>query len=342
MRIAIVNDVGLIVKALQMVLSQVPGYEIAWVARDGAEAVKKCSADTPDLILMDLLMPVMDGVEATRQIMANSPCAILVVTATVSGNASKVFEAMGYGALDAVNTPGLGGYGDTSGSKDLLAKIATISKLIGKSTVKQERRQPVEAKSSLGKSVPSLIVIGSSTGGPKALAEILSHLPKNFPAAIVIIQHVDAQFATGMVEWLNSLTALTVQVAVEGDRVQEGKVLMAASNDHLVCTANLTLSYTPHPRELPYRPSVDVFFSSIADYWPDKGTGIVLTGMGRDGGEGLSLLRSAGWHTIAQDKQTSVVYGMPKAAFELGAAKEVLPITAIAPALLKLVGLTNR
>src|SRR3990172_7762730 len=131
MRIAIVNDVTLAVEALRRVVLSAR-YEIAWTAYDGAEAVRKCSADTPDLILMDLLMPVMDGVEATRLIMQNSPCAILVVTATVSGNASKVFDAMGHGALDAVNTPVLGVSGHLEGAAQLLTKITTIGKLLGK------------------------------------------------------------------------------------------------------------------------------------------------------------------------------------------------------------------
>src|SRR3989442_12517502 len=131
MRIAIVNDMLIAVEALRRVVSGAPGYQVAWMARDGAEAVVKCAADTPDLILMDLIMPGLDGVEATRQIMMESPCAILVVTATVSGNAPKVFEAMGFGALDAVNTPVLGAHGKLEGATALLNKIATIGKLIG-------------------------------------------------------------------------------------------------------------------------------------------------------------------------------------------------------------------
>ena len=191
MRIAIVNDVLMAVEALRRIVTSVPDYQVAWMARDGAEAVTKCALDTPDVILMDLMMPVMDGAEATRRIMKDSPCAILVVTATVEGHSAKVFEAMGYGALDAVNTPVLGSGGDLRGGRDLLAKIAVIGKLIGKKT--SLTRPPVVKSSPPILSTPRLplIAIGSSTGGPKALAEILAPLPARLGAAIVIVQHVD-------------------------------------------------------------------------------------------------------------------------------------------------------
>ncbi len=267
MRIAIVNDMLIAVEALRRIVVTVPDYEVAWIARDGAEAVVKCAKDTPDLILMDLVMPGMGGVEATKQIMRDSPCAILIVTATVSGNASKVFEAMGYGALDAVNTPILGSGGSTEGGATLLAKIGTIAKLLGKSSGKKNQRtMDLEQRGALPQTTPRLLVIGSSTGGPQALAKILSGFPKDFSAAVVIVQHVDVQFAAGLAEWLDSQASLPVKLAIAGDHIQCGKVLIAASNDHLVLTSNLTLKYTPDPRDCPYRPSVDAFFKSIAEY----------------------------------------------------------------------------
>lgn len=330
MRIAIVNDMMIAVEALRRVLITASEHEVAWIARDGAEAVQKSAEDTPDLILMDLIMPVMDGVEATRQIMAQSPCAILVVTSTVSGHASKVFDAMGHGALDAINTPSLGADGNPAGGAEMLAKITTIGKLIGRSG-----HQPKSKIQRFKSKLPPLLAIGSSTGGPQALATLLSGLPKDFPAAIVIVQHVDRQFASGLAEWLTQQSKRLVQLARVGDQLEAGQVLVAGTNDHLIMQGSLSLRYTVEPREEPYRPSVDVFFNSVAQHWPDKGVGVVLTGMGRDGGEGLLALRAAGWHTIAQDQATSVVYGMPKAAVELGAAVDVLPITAIAQACTK-------
>jgi len=338
MRIAIVNDMAMAIEALKRVLLTVSGYQIAWIAQDGADAVARCAKDTPDLILMDLLMPVMDGVEATRQIMKQSPCIILIVTASVSKNAGKVFEAMGYGARDAVNTPVLGIQGNPQSAQPLLTKIATLSKLMGKSPqVSPPNLNPatLTSFSTAAIALPPLVAIGSSTGGPKTLATILAKLPANFNAAIAIIQHVDMQFSAGLVDWLNQQTPLTVRLANVGDRFQKGVVLVAGTNDHLSLRSNFTLHYTKDPVEYPYRPSVDVFFKSLAHTWTRHETAVLLTGMGQDGAEGLSILRSRGWYTIAQDEKSSVVYGMPKAAVQLNAAIEVLDPDTIADRLLQ-------
>lgn len=339
MKIAIVNDLTIAVTALRRVLQTVPEYQVVWIARDGAEAVKLCAQNTPDLILMDLLMPVMDGVEATRQIMQNSPCAIFVVTASTDQNVTKVYEAMGYGALDAVDIPVLSGENAATTANNLLSKISRISKLLKKSPTNTKTNRPTPSplnkqRSSASLTIP-LIAIGSSTGGPKALADILSKLPANFNAAIAIVQHVNAQFSNGFVEWLNQQSKLPVRLAVTGDSFQKGTVLVAGTNDHLCLKPDLTLGYTKDPINYPYRPSVDVFFKSLAQNWKFKGTGILLTGMGRDGAEGLGALRKGGWHTIAQDKASCVVYGMPKAAVELNAAAEILAPDDITACLLK-------
>jgi len=335
MRIAIVNDTLIATEALRRVLKTVPEYNIIWNARDGAEAVLKCAKNTPDLILMDLIMPVMDGVEATRQIMKASPCAILIVTSTVKGHTSKVFEAMGYGALDVVSTPILGTGGYLEGGASLLSKIATIGKLIGKSTSSLFQPLSPQKLRFLSSSSPPLVIIGASTGGPQALATILSRLGKNFGAAIVIVQHVDEQFALGLAEWLNIQTSMPVELASAGCMIEVGKVFLASTNDHLILQPNLRLSYTQAPRDYPYRPSVDVFFKSVAQHWQGRGVAVLLTGMGKDGAQGLKILRSAGWHTIAQEKSSCVIYGMPKAAIELGAAVDILPVEAIAAAIFR-------
>ena len=330
MKIAIVNDMVIAVEALRRVLLTVPEHKVVWIAKDGAEAVAKCARDTPDLILMDLLMPVMDGVEATRQIMKLSPCAIVIVTADVGQDAAKVFEAMGYGALDAVNTPILSSQEKPEAALALLRKIAMIAKLIGKSTQYSNLKPQISCDIAL----PPLVAIGASTGGPKALATILARLPANFGAAIAIVQHIDAQFAVGMNDWLNDLTPLSVKKASVGDRLEKGTVFVACTNEHLCLQSNHTLNYIKEPIDYPYRPSIDVFFKSVAQYWTPTGTAILLTGMGRDGAEGLKMLRSHGWHTIAQDKASCVVYGMPRAAVELNAAVEVLNPEAIATSLI--------
>jgi len=347
MRIAIVNDLAIATAALRKVVQTVPDYQIVWTAKDGSDAVTRCAQETPDLILMDLLMPVMDGVEATRQIMKKSPCGILVVTSSTEKHVDRVYEAMCHGALDAVNTPVLSASDSTQSANALLAKIATMRKLLKPSPIKSKVSTPISSsklshssttvsleRSSLWSTAPPIIAIGSSTGGPKALVTVLSKLPIGFNAAIAVVQHVDAQFSAGLVSWLNQQITLPVRLAKVGESLEPGTVLIAGTNDHLYVKPDLTLGYTKDPIDYPYRPSVDVFFKSLADHWTRRGTAVLLTGMGRDGAEGLAALRLRGWHTIAQDKESCVVYGMPKAAAELNAAVDVLPPDAIATALL--------
>jgi chemotaxis response regulator CheB len=179
-----------------------------------------------------------------------------------------------------------------------------------------------------------LVAIGASAGGPMALARLLSGLPKKFPAAIVIIQHVDERFAMGMAEWLNRGSPLPVRVAKEGERPSAGTALLAGTNDHLTFKAADRIGYTAEPREQPYRPSVDVFFESLTQLWRGDAVGVLLTGMGRDGAKGLRAMRNKGHYTIAQDEATSAVYGMPKAAATLGAAVDILALERIAPRLI--------
>ena len=335
MRIGIVNDLPLAVEALKRALALKPGHQVAWVAHHGAEAVALCAKDPPDLVLMDLLMPVMDGIEATRKIMAGSPCAILVVTVSVGANAWRVFEAMGHGALDAVDTPALGTGDPRESAAPLLAKIDIIARLIGDRTSSpQGPFGSAEVAASTAQRA-RLLAIGASAGGPAAVAKVLSGLPKDFPAAVVVVQHVDEQFAAGMADWLSRDSKLPVRVAREGERPAAGVVLLAGTNDHLTLLPGGELSYTPRPREYVYRPSVDVFFQSVTRHWAGEAIGVLLTGMGRDGAVGLKALRNQGRYTIAQDQATSAVYGMPKAAATLDAAVDILPLDRIAP---KIVG----
>jgi two-component system response regulator WspF len=335
MRIGIVNDLPIAAEALRRAIALRPEHDVIWVARDGAEAVASCAKQTPDLVLMDMIMPGMNGVEATRQIMARTPCAILIVTVSVGANATGVFEAMGYGAVDAIDTPAFGTADPRKSAAPLLSKIDSIGKLIG---FKNGRLNAMAADTG---TVPTLgqhalVAIGSSAGGPAALAKVLASLPGDFPAAVVIVQHVDAKFALGMADWLNQASKLTVRVAKEGDRPEVGSVLLAGTSDHLTLTSGCRLAYTPEPSDYAYRPSVDVFFHSVCRLWKHDAIGVLLTGMGRDGALGLKALRDKGWHTIAQDQASSAVYGMPKAAAALNAAVDILPLDLIAPKLMSI------
>ena len=338
MRIAIVNDMMMAVEALRRVVTTVAEYEIAWIANNGAEAVEKCAKDRPDLILMDLIMPVMNGVEATCAIMKETPCAILVVTVTVTGNASLVFEAMGCGALDAVTTPVFSPDGKIEGGDELIKKIATIGKLIDKDVESVKKESDFQKRP---EKLPTMVAVGCSTGGPKALSVILSGMPQKLGASIVIVQHVDVQFASELAEWLNEQTELTVTLAREGMYPEENVIYIAETNDHLIIGADSAFHYTVEPRNYPFRPSANTFFSSLNKHWKRKDVAVLLTGIGKDGAEELLELRMAGWHTITQDEQTSVVYGMPKAAAELGAAVEILPLEKISDSIVRQVNRIN-
>lgn len=333
MKIGIVNDSIIAVEALRRTLAQRPGLEVAWVAYDGAQAVSMCSPVPPDLVLMDLVMPVMDGVAATREIMRRTPCPILIVTSDVGHHASLVFDAMGAGAVDAVDTPVLGGSELARPASSLLAKIDAVAA--------QQADAVVPVPPVVPQATPrtdALIAIGASAGGPAALATLLGRLPANFAAGVIVVQHVDDAFAPGMATWLDQQTPLTVRLAQAGDRPAAGEVLLAGGNRHLRLDASGRCAYSDEPTSAVYRPSIDVFLQSVAECWRARAVGVLLTGMGRDGAAGLGAMRTRGFVTIAQDRATSAVYGMPKAAAEAGAASEILPLTTIAPQLITLFG----
>jgi two-component system, chemotaxis family, response regulator WspF len=337
MRIAIANDVPMAAEALRRVVASTQEHQVAWIARTGLEALQKCNADRPDLILMDLNMPELDGVEATRRIMEECPCAILVVTGRPQDNVNQVFRALGAGALDVTATPML--QGKQGGDAELLHKIKTMDKLIRHSGGTQSmppRRQatPPEARSRLD----TLVAIGASTGGPMAVVRILAGWTPPPNCAVVVVQHIDENFADHFAKWLSEQLAAPVH-AIEGRMpLQGGAVLVAKSNDHLVLDEKYQLGYDANPKEYAYRPSVDVFFHCVAQHWRGDAVGVLLTGMGRDGAEGLLALRRAGKITVAQDQASCAVYGMPRAAMELDAAQTILPLDKIGPFLRSTIG----
>ncbi len=323
MKIGIVNDSLMAAEVLRRIILSADGLELLWIAIDGTEAVKYCQNDLPDLVLMDIIMPIMNGVEATRLIIQNTPCAILIVTASVTSNSSMIFDAMGAGALDVVATPILGNNKTDTANNELLHKIKVISHLLGcPVTPHRSPSPPLESQ-------PFLVVIGASTGGPKALASVLSTFPAQYQAAIIIIQHMDKKFTPGLASWLDQQINLPVKLINEGDRPTSGIVLIPNTNVHLHMTCHKRLTYSVEPEDNFYHPSVDVFMQTVAQHWRGKIIAALLTGMGRDGAQGLLAIKKRGDHTIAQNEKSSTVYGMPKAARDLDAANEILPLTKI-------------
>jgi chemotaxis response regulator CheB len=330
MNVAIVNDSKMAAEILRRILAGLPGFTLAWTAYSGEEALRLCTEFPPDIILMDLIMPGIDGAETTRRIMQTRPCVILIVTATTIGNRDKVFEAMGYGALDAVNTPVLGTGNHLDGAQPLIQKLHTVSRLVvgrvARSKPGSVDTEPTAADTS---SFP-VVAIGASTGGPQALAEVLSRLPAHFPAIVLVVQHVDEQFTPGLAAWLQHHSRIPVSIARHGQLLSPDGVWLAGTKDNLTCQ-NGAVVYTAAPEDAAHSPSIDALFFSLAQPHSAPRVGVLLTGMGRDGAAGLLAMRKSGAHTIAQDAATSVVYGMPKAAAELDAAAEILPLAAIAP-----------
>jgi two-component system response regulator WspF len=333
MNIGIISERAMTAHILQQVVSSTPAHRVVWIADAVDDAVERCATERPDLVLMDLLKTGADCLDVVRRIMATSPCPILMVTDSVNGNAARVFDAMGCGALDAVDMPVMGSAGPHVVTP-LLTKINTIARLVGASDRIAGRCAASTGFPSRREGHGLLIAIGASAGGPAALVTLLSELPAVFPGAIAIVQHVDEAFAAGMTEWLGRHTSMPVRLAVEGDRPMPGTILLAGTSDHLVLKRPNQLGYTPEPRHLVYRPSVDIFLQSVAHLWAGDAVGVLLTGMGRDGALGLKALRDGGHHTIAQDEASSAVYGMPKAAVSIGAAVEILPLGRIATRLI--------
>jgi two-component system response regulator WspF len=332
MKIGIANDVAMAAEALRRVVASTSEHQVVWIARTGLEAVRMCHESRPDLVLMDLDMPQLDGVEATRRIMLASPCAILVVTGQPQDHVGRVFRALGAGALDVTATPGLRG---DEGDAALLAKIKTIAKLIrsGDASLPRAHAEPERIGGRGPGALTHLLAIGASTGGPMAIARILADWTPPPSTAIVVVQHIDANFAAQFAKWLGDQVRMPVKVIADGDGLEPGTLQVARTNDHLVLDARHRLRYVEAPRDYAYRPSIDVFFHALARHWAPAATGVLLTGMGRDGADGLLAMRQAGKTTIAQDQASSAVYGMPRAAAEIHAAQHILPLEHIGPQL---------
>ncbi|MGD0283633.1 MAG: chemotaxis-specific protein-glutamate methyltransferase CheB [Dissulfurispiraceae bacterium] len=337
-RVLVVDDSSLARELIIAILSTDKEILIAGEASNGSEAIEKVKVLKPDIVTMDIEMPVMDGLFAIEHIMASNPVPILVVT--TRGDAHTAYAAISMGALDLVVKPdvNIDAAGEFIDKIKLLAKIRVITHIGGKRQVKETRAAPKLIFD--GKPSNRIVAIASSTGGPEALSVILSGLPERFPCPVVIAQHISDGFVAGMVEWLKRMTRLGIKVAAEGDNLAAGMVYVSPSEKHMEISDGKRISLIArHPKDI-YRPSCDVLLSSVARVYGLKGIGVVLTGMGSDGVLGMKKIKEARGVTIAQDEKTSVVFGMNKVAIDSGCVDKILPLDEIGDEVAQLAGKT--
>jgi two-component system, chemotaxis family, protein-glutamate methylesterase/glutaminase len=338
-RILVVEDSLSVRSHLVEVLGGDPGLEVVGEAVDGQQAASMCRELRPDVVTMDLAMPVMDGLEVTEDIMAHCPTPILIISGSYNrGELFRTYDALKAGAIELLEKP-RGDEPEGEWERDLLAKVKLVSRikvithLRGRMTGRITRPLPEPVASpALAKPGRRTVAIGTSTGGPAALAAVLGSLRTSFPLPILAVIHIGRNFAASFAQWLGKQTPLPVSLAVDGELLAgvSGRVVIAPSDVHLVVRGG-RLRLTEDAPVQSCRPSVDVLFSSLAGELGDACVASLLTGMGRDGAQGLLAIRRAGGHTIAQDEASSVVFGMPHEAIAIGAAELILPLSAIGP-----------
>jgi two-component system chemotaxis response regulator CheB len=332
-RVLVVEDSLTVRKRIREVLDAAPDIEVVGEAEDGGRAIELCRELRPHAITLDMMLPVMSGLAATEYIMAHFPTPILIVSSSTNrGELFKTYEALAAGALDVLEKPLADEPGDWAGrlvsTIRLISRVRVITHLRGKIPARQVRTEEPVA----GRTV-QVVAIGASTGGPAAIVELLRRIPADFSIPILLVLHLSAPLAGAFAEWLDGQTSHRVAWAASGTNVASIKgVVMARPDRHLIVRHGC-LSLTNDAERNSCRPSVDVLFESIAREYGNQSAACLLTGMGRDGAAGLLKIRQSGGLTLAQDEQTSVVYGMPAEAAKIGAAIRILPLEAIGPAI---------
>lgn len=344
-RVLVVEDSLTVRRRLCEVLAGDPELEVAGEAEDGKCAIELCRRLRPDVIALDMMLPVMSGLAATEYIMAHFPTPIVIVSSSTNrGELFKTYEALAAGAVEALEKP-TGEERDGQWESRFLSTVKLVSRIkvithprgrlgaLGRSSV----HPPVTHASPPRRS--RVVAIGASTGGPGAIVQILRSLPPGYPLPILLVLHIGEPFGAAFAEWLDGQSGHRVAYARDGEPLvgARGRVVMAPPDRHLVVRGDRLL-LTSDPERHSCRPSVDELFTSIARECGRDGIACLLTGMGRDGAAGLLELRRAGSLTLAQDEATSVVYGMPREAVLLGAVERVLPLGEIGPALAEAVG----
>jgi len=345
-RVLVVEDSLTVRQRLLEILASDPQIELVGEADDGKRAIEICQDARPDIVTMDMMLPVMTGLAATEYIMAHCPTPILVVSSSVNrGELFRTYDALAAGAVDVLEKP-------TGAEPDGVWEHKFIStiKLVSRIRVITHPRGRLRALGRPASDPPprpidlrarnrgcELVAIGASTGGPAAIVEILRALPATFRLPVLLVLHIAEPFGAVFADWLDAQTMRRVALANDGDPIAAlaGRVVMAPAGRHLVARGG-RLRLTCDPERHSCRPSVDALFESVAEDYGASTTGCLLTGMGRDGALGLLKIRQAGGTTIAQDETTSVVYGMPREAVSLGAATHILRLDEIGPALASL------
>jgi two-component system response regulator WspF len=323
MKIAITHNQPETISFLQDLLTDL-GHTIYWTATGSRQTISNCKHKSPDLLLIDTEIDETSTKDVIHTIMATQPTTIIVTSDSNNYLPSKIFEAMSAGALDALKIP----------IKDDIDSINELQRKIKNIVNLHKDSQKLAPPKFEIHNIP-LIAIGASTGGPAAIVKILSMLPVNLGASIVIVQHMDNQFTKGLVKWIDEQTKIKVAIPKANQLPEANVAYIAAGNDHLILKKNGCFDYTPDPIDYSFRPSVDVFFESAVAHWPNTLIGVLLTGMGKDGASGLLSFHNRNMLTIAQDKASCAVFGMPKAAIELGAVAMTLPLNRIANAIMK-------
>jgi two-component system, chemotaxis family, protein-glutamate methylesterase/glutaminase len=344
-RVLVCDDSLVAREMLTEILGSDAEIQVVGVCRDGQDAVAKAAELAPDLVTMDIHMPGLDGVRATEQIMAYTPTPILVVSSSVHGEGvGRAFDALEAGALEVMRKPEPAEWADMARIGRRMIRTVKILARVQVVRHPKGRRVARVAGGEVGaggarKRGPgiSLVAIGSSTGGPTALSSVLGALPAKLPVPVVVAQHIAEGFVPGLVEWLAGACSIVVRAAEDGEELAPGYAYFAPTGANLVVRGSAVHFAERAPRQL-YVPSADDLFASVAAEHGHHAVGVLLTGMGTDGAKGLKALRETGATTIAQDEASSVVWGMPRAAVEAGAASEVLPVSAIGPRVAAIVG----
>jgi len=337
-RVLVVEDSLTIRKRLCEVLGADPDLEVVGEAEDGKRAIELCSIVRPHVITLDMVLPKMSGLAVTEYVMAHQPTPILVVSASTNrGDLFKTYDALAAGAVDVMEKPAAQDMDDAwerrfTSTLKLVARVKVITHM-------RALRKPHHALADVGEPAHAceLIAIGASTGGPRAVVEVLQALPKNLAQPVLLVVHLSASFGTGFAEWLDSQSAHRVRFAADGQPLGGPGVFLAPADRHLHVRQR-RLHLCDGPERHSCRPSVDVLFESIAIDCGAAAAACLLTGMGGDGARGLLQIRKSGGFTIAQDEASCVVYGMPREAMLLGAARSILPLHEIGPALARAAG----